>query len=628
MHRARRLKEPYILLALIAVAMLAVCKVAGAQSSNATSIFSYPSGFSSAGSAIHIAPNAALSGSAVNLTATGTQHDTGALYYATQVNITSFTTDFTFQMPPGQKVPAIMGMTFVIQNSTSSTNPNGSPLGGASDANLAGYGAYWYPSPSYYQYGIGNSVGIKFDMNDANGGTTAYPGGGSPNSTGLYIDGGPSAALVPQDDLNPYGINFYSGHVMAAHIVYDGSLLTMTLRDSVTNAQVRKSWPVNIPKIVGGNVAWVGFTAGEVPAGAINVLTWSYSQGYNTRLAAPTFSVPAASYTSAQTVTINGPAGATIYYTTNGLQPTTSSTAYTGPITVSANTYLQAVAVQAGYTDSPVGAANYQIQAAGLPIINFPSGFSSASNLMSLVGVAAISGSNLQVNTSTSSPLPAGAAWYVAPVNVGSFTTNFTIQIPSGGNYTNTGMTFCIQNQPPASDDPFDNAPPFSTDGVLRWVSGGPLTLANSGTPPGFGYSGYTGSGTYSQLTGLKRSVAIKFDPSGTGLYTDGADVTQNTVTMAGINLTSGHQFNVSLSYNGTTLSMTVTDTASKATFSTSWPINIPSVVGASTAYVGFTAGGYYPNVQQVTAWTYSSAGQTSSPPPAVPMPPTNLSVH
>lgn len=36
--------------------------------------------------------------------------------------------------------------------------------------------------------------------------------------------------------------------------------------------------------------------------------------------------------------------GTTIYYTTNGSQPTTSSPVYTGPLTIGANTTIQAIA--------------------------------------------------------------------------------------------------------------------------------------------------------------------------------------------------------------------------------------------------------------------------------------------
>ena len=76
----------------------------------------------------------------------------------------------------------------------------------------------------------------------------------------------------------------------------------------------------------------------------------------------PTFSPAAGTYTSAQSVTISDATpGATIYYTTNGTTPTTSSTAYTGPITVSSTETLEAIAVATGDTNSAVASAAYTI---------------------------------------------------------------------------------------------------------------------------------------------------------------------------------------------------------------------------------------------------------------------------
>ena len=53
--------------------------------------------------------------------------------------------------------------------------------------------------------------------------------------------------------------------------------------------------------------------------------------------------------------------GAAIYYTANGTMPTTSSTQYTGPITVGSTETLDAIAVAPGDTNSAVGSAVYTI---------------------------------------------------------------------------------------------------------------------------------------------------------------------------------------------------------------------------------------------------------------------------
>ncbi len=87
-------------------------------------------------------------------------------------------------------------------------------------------------------------------------------------------------------------------------------------------------------------------------------------------VAAPTFSPAGGTYTSAQSVTISTTtSGATIYYTTDGSTPTTSSTAYSGAITVSANKTIKAIAVKDGVS-STVATATYIISADGNNNVN------------------------------------------------------------------------------------------------------------------------------------------------------------------------------------------------------------------------------------------------------------------
>jgi hypothetical protein len=83
---------------------------------------------------------------------------------------------------------------------------------------------------------------------------------------------------------------------------------------------------------------------------------------YTLVVATPTFSPAAGTYNSAQSVTIEETTlGATIYFTTNGTTPTTSSTKYAGAIKVSATETLEAIAVETGYSNSAVATAKYTL---------------------------------------------------------------------------------------------------------------------------------------------------------------------------------------------------------------------------------------------------------------------------
>ncbi len=96
--------------------------------------------------------------------------------------------------------------------------------------------------------------------------------------------------------------------------------------------------------------------------------------------AAPAFSPAGGTYGGSQTVTIStATAGATIYYTTDGTTPTTSSSVYSGPITVSSSETLEAIAAEAGYTQSAVVTATYTINGGGAIVAFYPATVTSLS---------------------------------------------------------------------------------------------------------------------------------------------------------------------------------------------------------------------------------------------------------
>src|SRR5262249_24327793 len=116
---------------------------------------------------------------------------------------------------------------------------------------------------------------------------------------------------------------------------------------------------------------------------------------------------------------------------------------------------------------------------------------------------------------------------------------------------------------------------------------------------------------------GIPKSVAVKFDlynnqgegTNSTGLYTNGAaptNVGSINLGNTGINLHSGHAFYVGMTYDGTTLTVTLTDEATQATARQSYKIDIPGTVGGTQAYIGFTGGtGGLTAIQEILDWAY-----------------------
>lgn len=82
------------------------------------------------------------------------------------------------------------------------------------------------------------------------------------------------------------------------------------------------------------------------------------------QVSAPVASVKGGTYAESQSVTLtSATAGATIYYTVNGFEPTVEDEEYDEPITISANTILKAIAVKSGMADSNTTIEKYIITA-------------------------------------------------------------------------------------------------------------------------------------------------------------------------------------------------------------------------------------------------------------------------
>jgi len=166
-------------------------------------------------------------------------------------------------------------------------------------------------------------------------------------------------------------------------------------------------------------------------AGYTNSATASAAYTINLPAAAPVFSVAAGTYTTAQTVGISdATSGATIYYTTNGTAPTTSSTVYSGAITVSATETIEAMAIAAGHSSSPVVSSTFTIsQHATPPVLSLAAGTYTGPQTVSITD--AIPGAAIYYAIGNISPMTV-LTLYTGPIKVSASETISAIAKAAG----------------------------------------------------------------------------------------------------------------------------------------------------------------------------------------------------
>jgi hypothetical protein len=195
--------------------------------------FDYSNGFNGNGLALNGA--ATENGPVVQLG--GSTGAASSAFYATAVPVNNFASDFRVQTTS----QSAGGITFTIQND---------PQGGAALGQGTGFG---------YQGLAANSVAIAL--------TTQ-------NTTGL-LEAGSGVLLAPGTiTLNPTQVNFQAGDVLDIHVAYDGTNLTIRELDEKTQQSSTQQYAVNLPALVGGNNAYIGFTSG---GSATQVLGWNYT---------------------------------------------------------------------------------------------------------------------------------------------------------------------------------------------------------------------------------------------------------------------------------------------------------------------------------------------------------------
>jgi len=279
-------------------------------------------------------------------------------------------------------------------------------------------------------------------------------GDGTFNTSPYSLPSGNGAYSLVSGDFNQDGIpDLGAGNFAGMSLTIQLGNLTTTATATASGVAVTGSGTQTIAASFPGDKNYVG----SISSGT------SLSPGAQT--ATPAFSIPPGPYTSAQTVKISdSTANATIYYTTNGTTPTTGSSVYSVPVTVSSTETVEAIAVASGYSQSAVAKAAYTIS---IPISTEPAigsmspAYVSAGGTtftLTVNGSGFVNGSTVYWGTTSLTTTYVSATQLTAAVpasniaNTGS--TAITVQTPAPGGGTSNSLQFEVDSALASSDAP------------------------------------------------------------------------------------------------------------------------------------------------------------------------------
>lgn len=197
--------------------------------------------------------------------------------------------------------------------------------GGTKTLKVKGFRQDYRPSETVSATYTVNQTASLLASGATNAGTITLSWGSVSGATGykLYSDAGAGGSI--------------------STLVYDG--VATTYPDSVTAGTAYRY------QVKAYGADWETALSSEVSATA-----------YLGTCASVSFSVAAGTYYQNQSVSLSSAtSGASIYYTTDGSTPSTSSSLYSQAITVETNTTIKAFAVKAGWIDGSVTSASYTI---------------------------------------------------------------------------------------------------------------------------------------------------------------------------------------------------------------------------------------------------------------------------
>ena len=226
--------------------------------------------------------------------------------------------------------------------------------------------------------------------------------------------------------------------------------------------------------------------------------------GFNWKVATPTFSPVPGTYAANQNVTIScATTGATIRYTTNGTEPTSSSTPYSAALPVTVSTTLKARAFKSGLADSSTATGVYTLKVA-TPSFSPAGGTYTTAQTVTMT--VATTGAAIRYTTDGSDPTMASTL-YGGPVSVPTTRTLKAAGFKSGWTTSDLRSATYTMNFGTLAAPTFSPAPAAYLDSVAVTISaaaGATIRYTTNGATPGLTSALYTAPVNLSQTTTLK----------------------------------------------------------------------------------------------------------------------------
>jgi len=450
-----------------------------------------------------------------------------------------------------------------------------------------------------------------------------YPAGvdggvGSDTSSVTY------SFVVATPTLSPASGTYTAAQTVTLTPVTSGATIRYTIDGSTpTQASALYTGPLSIATqtTVTAKAFKTSYTDSAIASAA-------YAFNYGT-LPAPTISPGTNTYNNDVSVTLSSQPGATIRYTLDGTDPTTTSPLYSGPLNIASAATLKAKAFHPDYPTSAIASATYTFAAAA-PTFSPPAGTYTTAQTVTLA--TPTSGATIRYTTDGSTPTTSSAQ-YTGPIAVNTQTTLSAKTFKSG--YADSAAASAVYTLnygtlPAPTMSPGTNT--YSNDVSVTLSSsqtGATIRYTLDGSDPTASSPLYGGPLTITSSTTVKAKAFhpdYAMSPTASETYTFVA--TTPTLSPAAGTYTSAQNVTMTTATNGATIRYTTdgsTPTAASTQYTGPIAINTQTTVSAKAFRTGYTDSAA---ANALYAFNYGTlATPTAAPAPGLFTPPVTVTL-